>query len=85
MAAATKATTSVGVTTATAATTATEAIKEDDTSAATTSAAETTATSAATDGTGTMMTEPFTLLFLGSTGGEYAADYANFNDVMHTF
>ena len=78
MAAATKATTSVGVTTATAATTATEAIKEDDTSAATTSAAETTAT-------GTMMTEPFTLLFLGSTGGEYAADYANFNDVMHTF
>ena len=53
--------------------------------AATTSAAETTATSAATDGTGTMPTEPFTLSFLGSTGGEYAADYADFDDVMHVF
>ncbi len=81
----TKATTSVGVTTATAATTATEAIKEDDTAAATTSAAETTATSAATDGTGTTPTEPFTLSFLGSTCGDYAADYADFDDAMHAF
>ena len=76
-AATTKATTSVGVTTASAATTATEAIKEDDTAAATTSAAEMTATSAATDGTGTTPTEPFTLSILGSTGGEYAVDYAD--------
>jgi hypothetical protein len=55
------------------------------TAAATTTTTTTLATVAAMDGTGTVSMEPFTLSFIGSTGGEYAADSADFDNVTHAF